>query len=800
MLTVAIGVGANTAIFTVIRSVLLRPLPYADADRLVLITESWPGLSGPRPVSRQNYLDWVAQSSAFERTAAVSWGAATISSGAHPTHVDGALVSPSYFDVFGLHAELGRTFMPADGELGHEHVVVLSHRLWMSQFGGDPGLVGAEIRLDGEPYTVLSVMPAGTSVHFLDPPIWRPLTIASMSSMAMTGAPSRGSHDLQWVVAKLKTGVTIAQARAQLDAIASRLAAQYPDTNKGYGVIVEPHGRPVGLGVEASLQLLFAAVGLVLLIACANVASLALVRGAARAREVAIRAALGAGRADIFRQFLAEQMVLAVAGGLAGVLFANIVLRLLLPMVPSTGLRTAFAPDAVIAIDRTVLIFAMALSLAGGIVTALAPAFGSARGPLVDTIRLGTPGLSAGRAERRLRRALVAAEVAVAFVLLTGAALVIQSFFTLAGRVAAGFDAANVLTAELPDPPSRFGSGTAVNAHYDRIADRIQAIPGVRDVAFADTVPTHGTPYGKRFLIGGQPPVPLARRPPCGIKVISPSYFRAVGLRLIAGRALTADDREGASEVLVVNQAMVRTYFPNSDPLGQRLLLPRSRIAPTDSIADVSWTIVGVVADEGVSPYDDRTTQPAVYVTRAQHPRTNLALVVRTGVDPLTLQEPIRKAVAALDRDQAVSTVKTLAQLIAEDVAADRLRSILLGAFASMAVLLTALGLYGVIAYGVAQRTREIGIRAALGASRGRLMSLVFGEAAILVGLGLAAGAVASLAATRALTTFLFGVAPADPRTMAAVVLILVGVGAAASYVPARRVVQVDPLVALKTE
>jgi putative ABC transport system permease protein len=777
--------------FSIIHAVLLKPLPYAHADRLVQISESWPSRPGPRPVSSLNYADWVAQSDVFERSAAVSWGSATIGSGDHPLWVEGSLVSPSYFEVFGVSAELGRTFAPDDGQPGRDHVVVLSHRLWVSRFGGDPSMVGSMIRLDGELYTVIGVMPAGTNLHFYDTPLWRPLPGRSVSVRAV--------RDLQFVEARLKPGVTLTQARAQMNAIADRLARQYPDANKGYGVIVEPFPRPVGFNVEASLYLLFAAVGIVLLIACVNLANLAIVRGAGRAREVAIRAALGASRAQIVRQFLMEHLALAVSGGVAGVAIGYAMLRLMIPSIPTSGLRRAYPEGTAIVIDRVVWLFAMALSVLSGIVFGLAPAIGAVRRPLVETIRDGTPGMSGGRSQTKLRHLLIVAEVALAFVLLTGAGLLMQSFFTLTRGIDAGFDRAGVLTAALPMPPSRFETGAALNRYLDEIAAGVEALPGVRDVAFADAVPPMGFPYGKLIQIVGQPVVPYASRLNCGFKVVSPSYFRAVGLRLIDGRLLTADDREGAPLVVVINQTMARTFFMGANPIGQQMLLRRAPMQPTASVSDEAWTIVGVIADEGIAPFE-RTTEAGAYAAREQHPRRNLDLVVKTMVTATTFEESIRKSIAAVDRDQAVADVKTLEQRETEDVASDRLRSILLTAFAAVASVLTALGIYGVIAFGVVQRTREIGIRAALGARASNLLQLVLGQAAITIMLGLAIGFTAALAANRVIATFLFGVVPSDPRTLACVAGFLAVVASVACYLPARQAVRVDPLVALKSE
>jgi putative ABC transport system permease protein len=547
------------------------------------------------------------------------------------------------------------------------------------------------------------------------------------------------------------------------------------------------------------LYLLFAAVGIVLLIACVNLANLAMVRGAARAREVAIRSALGASRAQIVRQFLTEHLAIAVIGGVAGVAIGDAILRVMIPSIPTTGLRTAYPEGTAVVIDRAVWLFAMVLSVVCGSVFGLAPAVGAARRPLVETIRDGTPGMSGGRGQTTLRHFLVVAEVALAFVLLTGAGLLIQSFFTLTQRIDAGFDRAGVLAAALPMPPSRFETGAALNRYFDDIAGRVAALPGVRDVAFADAVPPTGFIYGKLIQIVGQPVVPYASRLNCGFKVVSPSYFHAIGLRLIDGRVLSADDREGAPLVVVINQTMARTFFNGTNPIGQQILLKRAPMQPVASVPDEAWTIVGVIADEGISPFE-RATQAGAYAAREQHPRRNLDLVVKTMVAAATLEEPIRRSIAAVDRDQAVADVKTIEQREAEDVATDRLRSILLTAFAAIASVLTALGIYGVIAFGVVQRTREIGIRAALGARSSNLLRLVLGQVAIAIMLGLAIGLAAALAANRVIATFLFGVVPSDPLTLASVAGLLTVVAAVACYLPARQAVNVDPLVALKSE
>jgi predicted permease len=796
VLTLAIGIGGNAAIFSIIRTVLLKPLPYADPERLVVMGERWPTSSSRKPISRLNYQDWVAQNTVFERIAAVTWGPATVSSGNTPAHVDGSFVSPSYFEVFGLHAALGRTLAAGDDEPGREHVVVLSHRLWTSQFSGDPAAIDADIRLDGEMYTIVGVMPAGTSVDFgtdlSEPQIWRPL---------MTGnPPPRGVHDLRMVVAKMKADTTIDRARAQMEAIGERMAVEYPDTNKGYGVIVQPFPRPIGFDIAASLYLLLAAAGLVLILACVNLANLALARGAVSAREAAIRMALGAPRAHLVRQFLTEQLLIAATGGVCGIVVAQGIVEAVKIAMPTSGIRAAFPADTRIAIDSLVWLVAFVLAALSGIVCGLVPAIGIARRSLIADIRLVSAGAGTSPSHRKIQRLLVAAQVALAFALLTGAGLLIQSLFALTDRIATGFDSTNVLTARLPIPPTRFASGTAFNAYLDQIASRVQSLPTIRDVAFADSLPTEGNPFGKLFQIVGQPVVPFASRPLCGFKVVSPSYFSAVGLRLIKGRALEDRDRDNAPLTVVINQAMARTYFRGADPLGQRMLMRRNAINGPAGTVDLDWTIVGIVGDEGVSPFDDRTAQPAVYVTREQYPRLDLALVVRTTVDPVRVQDSIRKAIAAVDTTQAVTDVKTVVEIESDDVSSDRLRSILLSTFAVVAVVLATLGLYGVMAYSVTQRTREIGIRAALGANAVSLLSLVMRQGTAMIAWGLGVGFVITLGESRLLKAFLFGVGPSDPKTMVFVAAVLSAVALIACYLPARRATMVDPLIVLKSE
>jgi putative ABC transport system permease protein len=801
VLTLAIGIGANTAMFSVVRTVLLEPRPYADADRLVTLNERWPQLPGPRPVSMLNYRDWAEQNTVFERIAAVSWGSVTVSGAGDPIYVNGSTVSPAYFDVFGLHAELGRTFAPDEDQPGRDRVVVLGHRLWSSHFGADPAIVGTAIRLDGQDYTVIGVMPARTSIEFLDPQLWRPLTFDAL--------PSRASRSLRQAVARLRPGITLVQAQTEMQVIAERLSAEYPEANRDYGVFVRPLTRPLGVNVEASLYLLSGAAAVVLVIACVNLAGLALTRGRARAREVAIRLALGAARGRLMRQFLTEHLVLGMSGGLVGVALGYGLVAAMSTAIPTMGLRAAFPPDTVIAIDGWVWLFAVALAAVSGLSFGLAPTLAATRQSLTAVITSG--GVTGGGWTRgRGRRLLVATQIAGTFVLVVSATVLVRGFVALTGRVQSGFDSTNVLTAGLPTPVSRFQSAAALNAHLDEIGRRVQSLPAIRDVAFADSLPTQGAPYLTLFQIVGRATQPFLKRPRGGFKVVSPSYFRAVGLRLLAGRTLGDADREGAPFVVVVNETLARTFFAGTSAIGERLLMQRIPLEAGTSAAgparqrvvttDVEWTIVGVVADEGVDPFDDRVTEPTVYATREQHPRANLALVVRTEIEPTRLQESIRQTVSAFDRDQALSDLRPLHELAAADVAPDRLRSLLLSALAAIALALAALGLYGMVAHAVAQRTREIGIRVAVGASRIDVGMIVMGQTIRVVAVGLAAGIGLALMVSPTLQRFLYGVPAADVTLLAAVASVLSGVAVIACAVPARRATRIDPLNTLRAE
>ena len=786
LLTLAVGIGANTAIFSFVDSVLLKPLPYADADRIVRVLEK-PPLGARNGISTLNYLDWQRANTVFDHMAAQAGGPVTLTGFGEPVQLRGGRVSAHYFEIFGIQATLGRTFAASEDEIGKEHVAVLSHVLWSTQFGGDPKWIGRTIRLDGEPYTVIGVLPEGSAFDRAYNQIWRPLAFQ----------PENMTRNFHWFgsFAKLKPGVTLEKARAQMDSIGARIARDYPDSNKGWGVVVERFSDVlVDSDLRRSLYVLLAAAGMVLLIGCANLANLTLARGAAREREVAMRSALGAARRRLVRQFLTENVLLALAGGLVGLGVGYATMAALKAAIPPFSLPR----EVNVTMDGRLLLFALALSVFTGILFGLAPAWEASRADLAISLREGGRG-AIGRSRSKLRGMLVVGEVSLAFVLLVSAGLLIRSFFQMQ-RADTGFDSTNVMTAGLPLSDKRYPDTVQLDSYLRQIVGNVESVPGVRDVAFTSALPMQGWGYGMPFQISDRPVVDRANRQGCFFKMVGPSYFRAVGMRLREGRGLTDHDVAGSPPVTVINQTMKRKYFPDQDPIGKRILVQQIIPGKTQLGPEIAWEVVGVVGDERVTNLDDKRDNPGIYVTNEQSPVYFGGLVVRAATEPSRLVEALRRAVYDVNKEQPLTDVKTLEQIKSESMAGDRLRSMLLGVFAGIALLLSAVGIYGVISYSVAQRTGEIGIRAALGASRLDVLGLVLGRGIWMTGAGLAVGFAGALALTRLLATLLFGVGPWDPFTMVAVSGMLASVGLLACYLPARRAAQVDPAVALRYE
>lgn len=784
LLTLAIGIGANAAIFSFIDAVLLKPLPYADADRILRVMEKPPG-GGRNGISTLNYLDWQNQNTVFEYMAAQTGGDLTLTGRGDPVQLRAAHVGAQYFDIFGIKAELGRTFAAGEDQRGKERVAVLSHALWVSRFGGDRSLLNTTIQLDGQPYTVIGVLPEGSAFNRDYGQLWVPLAFQ----------PENMTRDFHWfgALAKLKKGVSLEQARTQMDAIGARIAQVYPDSNNGWGVGIDRYADViVASDLRQSLYVLLAAVGMLLLIGCANLANLTLARGTAREREVAVRSALGAGRFRLIRQFLTENLLLSLVGGVLGLGVGYATMTALKAAIPPNSL----AREVNVQMDGSVLLFALALSALTGILFGFAPALGATRIDLVASLKEGARG-SIGGSRKNLRATLVVAEVALAFVLLSGAGLLIRSFFRMQ-NADLGFDSTNVLTAGLPLTDKRFPDPVRLNQHVREIMANIQALPGVRSVAFSSALPLQGWGYGMPFQIAGRPNVDRANRPPCFFKMISPSYFLSLGMRLRQGRGLSDRDVEGAPPAAVINETMVRKFFPGQDPVGQHILVQQIVPGKTQLGPEVSWEVVGVVDDERVTSLDNKRDNPGIYVTNEQSPVYFGGLVVRANVDPSRLERAMQKAVFDVDKDQPLTDVKLLEQIKAESMVGDQLRSLLLGVFAAVAVLLSSVGIYGVISYSVAQRTAELGIRSALGASRSNLVGLILRHGFWMTGLGLVLGLAGALGLTRLLNTLLFGVSAYDPLTLAGVVAILGCVGIAASLIPARRAVRIDPVEALR--
>jgi putative ABC transport system permease protein len=785
-LTLALGIGANTAIFSFADGVLLKPLPYAHPERIVMVWEKPPGYDR-NGISTLNFLDWKAQNTVFDKMAAQRGGSMTLSGGAEPIELRASRVSASYFEIFGVQAALGRTFAADEDQSDKGKVAVISHRLWQNRFGGDKGILGRKLTLNGEPHTVVGVLPMNSPYDRTRVEIWTPLVFE----------PKDMTRNFHWFVAyaRLKEGATLERAREEMKVIGARIERQYPDSNKGWSVTVDRFvDRVVGDQLKQSLYVLLAAVGAVLLIGCANLANLTLARGTSREREVAIRASLGAGRWSLIRQFLTENVLLSLLGGLLG-------LALGYGMV--TGLKLLMPPyllpsEANVVVDVRVLLFTLAIAALTGIVFGMAPALQAASPNLAGSMKEGGRGSSASAARRRLRGALVVAETALAFILLTGAGLLIRSFVALQ-QVDAGFDTTNVITMGVPFSPTKFKEGGQAVSYARRIIDGVETIPGVLDAAVTTVLPLRGWSTGMPFQIVGKPIKDRANRDSCAFKPVSESYFRSLGIRLRKGRGLTEKDVKGSPPVAVINETMAKKYFKDEDPVGKQILVQDIIFGKPQLGPEVPWEVVGVIADEKVNGLDDDKTA-AMYLPYAQSPMPFISLIVKGAVNPETLQQAIRREVQKIDPDQPLTDVLTLEQIKSDSVGPNRLRTTLLGVFAGIALLLAAIGIYGVISYSAAQRTHEMGVRLALGASRQDILGLVIGSGMLLAGIGLAIGFVGSLALTRVLKSLLFGVSATDPATMAAVAALLASVALLACYLPARRATKVDPMVALRYE
>ncbi len=779
ILTLALGIGANTAIFTVAKQVLLDPLDYPESERMVAVLESNLEAGFPRfSLSPPNYADFRDRSESYESVAALTGGSYNLTGeGIQPERLAGLQVTAEYFDVYATPPMIGRAIDAKDDQPSADKVVVLGHGLWQRHFGGDESAVGQTLALNGEPHTVIGVMPPG----FIDSrDLFVPLAMEIEEDM-------RGAHFLG-MRGRLKPGVTAEQADAEIKRIAAGLAREYPDTNTGWSAFVAPLRDLAVDDFGGVVALLLAAVGLVLLVACANVANLMLGRLAARERDVAVRAALGAGRGRLIRLFLTESTVLGLAGGALGTLLAWRGTSMLVAM--SSG----DIPRAdEIAVDGEVLLFALGLSLLTSLIFGLLPAFQASRGDLQSTLKEGGRGAAGGAGGRRLKSALVVAEVAISVILLVGAGLLLRSLARLT-NVDPGFDPRSALTATLELPDSRYGEDADKSRFYDRLFERLAQLPGVDGVGAVVPMPLTGSGFILTFYVEGTPLPEPNKAPFSNIRVVNRDYFDTMAIPVLRGRAFTRDDTMDRPWSVVINRSTAEKYFPGQDPLGQRMTFDD----PADE--DLRWmTVVGVVGDVHHEELA-AATDPEIYWSYAQRPVDEATLVLRAAGEPLSLTAPLRAAIADVDPALAASEIRTLERIVDDSVARPRFNSLLIGLFAGVALTLAVIGVYCVISYAVAQRQREIGVRLALGARRGGILGLVLKTGMHLVLLGLGLGLVAAVFTSRLLESMMFEVSPVDPSTFAGVALTLGLVGAAACLFPALRAIRVDPVVVLREE
>ena len=782
ILALTLGIGANTAIFSVVNSVLLRPLPYSDPSRLVQLWEEKPSKGRNEiPASYPNFADWRDQNQVFEHVVAYADWTFNLTGTGEPERIRSSIVSPAFFSTLGIKPVRGRVFLTGEDERGKDLVAVISESLWQRRFGSDPNIVGRSINLDDKSFTVVGVIARGIQAPLQSDQIelWAPVS----HGFALT---NRFGHYLN-VIARLKPGVTTQQAQTEMKTIASRLQQQYPESNKELGVRVVSLGEQIVGNSRTSLLVMLGAVVFVLLIGAANVANMLLARAAARQKEMAIRTALGAGRWRIVRQLLTESMLLSLISGILGLLVAIWGIDLLVALSPTDLPRVKE-----VTIDLRVLGFTLAVSVLTGILFGLLPALQASRPNLNERLKAGGRSATSGVFRQRLRGVLVVAEIALSLVLLVGAGLLIRSFLRLQS-VNPGFNSTNVLTMQLDLSGPKYETGKQVIAFNQQLLERLKRLP---DVQFASTrsfvpIASDASFAYLQFNVKGRQPDP-SEAPVAFYNAVSPDYFQTMMIPQLKGRGFSDRDLRGSENVAIVNATLARRYF-GEDAIGQRISLE-------DNPKEEDWiTIVGVVGD--TKPRELHSQPVAeLYMPYAQQPEPGMSLMIRYWSSSTGVAAAVRNEVLALDKDQPVYSIRTLDSVLSESVAGPRFRTLLLGAFACVALILAGVGIYGVIAYGVSQRTQEIGIRMALGARATDVLKLVLKHGMKLILIGVAIGLAGAFALTRLLTTLLFGVTPTDAATFVTVSVGLIIVALFACFIPARRATKVDPLVALRYE
>jgi putative ABC transport system permease protein len=783
LLTLALGIGVNTAIFSAVDSILLRPLPFKDPDRLVSVWEQSPALGiQQNQAAPANFFDLRNQSQVFEALGAYGPLDINLTGDGEPERLDGQLVSANVFSILGVAPALGRTFLPNEDQPGREHVAVLSDALWQRRFNGDPSILNRTVTLNGESFTIVGVMPRGFFFPLRETALWVPW------AMEPDQASGRGDHYLG-LVGRLKPDITVERANADLAAIGQRLSVEYPRANEGLGFIARSLHRDYVGDLRLPMLILFGAVGLVLLIACANVANLLLAQATTRRKEIAIRIALGARRWTIVRQMLVESLLLAGGGGLLGVLGAFWGVQALAKLLPESLSKLQG-----VTIDARVLLFTLGVSVLTAVVFGGLPALLASRTTPGATLSDVARDMAGGTSGRHVRRVLVVSEVALAVVLLVSAGLLIRSF-QLLRQVDAGFQTENALTMRMVLPFPKYAKQEARRAFFDEVLRQVKEVPGIEAAGVITFLPLSFNGMNFSFSVEGRPAPSDMKLPFALFRVVSPEYFRAMGIPLLRGRFFEAHDMPDVTPVTVIDRRLAERYWPGEDPIGKRL-----KVGPADS--PNAWlTVVGVVGDvRQTGLYEQRLE---FYVPYMQERRSFMAprdLVVRTKADPALIAAAVRNAVWKVDKDQPVSNVRTMDQVFAAAISGERFQALMLGLFAALALVLACVGLYGVISYSVVQRTHEIGVRMALGAQPVDVLTLVIRQGMLLTFAGLVVGIVAGTFVTRVLTDMLFGVTPRDPLTFAGVPVLLLLVAFLACYVPARRATRIDPLEALRYE
>jgi putative ABC transport system permease protein len=788
VITLALGIGANTAIFSVVNQLLLRPLPYRNADQIVMLWEVSPEGRHQNTTSRANYRAWKAQSSSFEQIAAFTDQRLNLTGAGDPEELSVQLATPDFFKVLGVEPILGRTFLPEDDGPGKEPVAVLSYSLWQRRFGGQTNIIGQPVTLNAVKFTIIGVMPPRFQFHIKHRSgTGRPAELWSILPMPVgPGANERGRF--LSVVARLQSGVSSEQDAAELKTIHARLSEAVPEFNKNYSAEVLPLREQFFGNVRRLLWLMLGAVGFVLLIACANVANLLLSLATSREKEIALRAALGARRVRITRQLLTESLLLALLGSLFGLGFAWLGIKALVAISPSdlVSLQT-------VGLNVPVLLWTLGISLLTGIIFGLAPAVHISRLNLNDSLKEGGKSESAqASGSRRLRNALVVSEIALAVVLLASAGLLVKSFVRLQ-QVDRGFNTDNILTMVVRLPDAKYSQDPQVVAFFGQALDRVRSLPGVRSAGIINFLPLYGgLGSATGFKIAGQPEPPPGQGPSCDVRAADAGYFPTMGIPLLRGRNFSELEQKEARHVILINDALARKYFANEDPIGKRL-----DVAMFDQ---PFWAeIVGVVGNVRYDSLIDESP-PAVYFPHPDLTYSFMTLVIRTDGEPAAIAPAVQREIRSLDPNQPVSDVRTMDQVMSDWVARSRFNTLLLGLFAGLATLLSAVGIFGVMNYSVALRTRELGLRLAIGAQPRQVLLLVLRQGLMLTVTGVALGLAAAFALTRLLSGLLFGVAAVDVSTFATISLLLVIVSLLACYLPARRAMRIDPLQALRYE